>query len=392
MDTRTSLRIESHDHANSSNMNQNSKSCKVMSKLLLPDDLMIHIFHFVPILCLINSARYVSKHFSSTIATSTFTHVYERPARSKPGLYVENHKSHIDSYFLEFKGDLNGQFERNDLGTPPKMGYLIDTCHGILLLSNAAGQHFVVNPIFKSWLRIPCFPISKHHIRVRSQCTITRVPRNAKFKLFYADVLEVSSACWYVFYVLRIGIDSSWKEIARKEAPLDCYVLWKPLYNGGNDLYWITIEEIIMMDVDKEIIVRQYPLHARTRFHVWNPKYLWIGDFLSCIVTGNSFSTYKIYILDLDSGKWSLYHEMGPFDYLAAYGHNLNPISVSFRLWINNQIIFRVGMHQNYSRKNIHFGYNVKTKQLTKIEDVDMGDFEVWLHTNSLVSLPTTPA
>jgi hypothetical protein len=63
-------------------------------------------------------------------------------------------------------------------------------------------------------------------------------------------------------------------------------------------------------------------------------------------------------------------------------------------LWINDQIIFRVSLHPiDYilaNLKTIHFGYNVKTKQLTKIEGIEMGNFEVWLHTNSLVSFPST--
>ncbi|CAL5195948.1 unnamed protein product [Lathyrus oleraceus] len=122
-----------------------------------------------------------------------------------------------------------------------------------------------------------------------------------------------------------------------------------------------------------------------------------MGDRLSRIVSIDSYRTYQIYIIDFDSGKWSLYHEMGPFDYMSASDHNLNPKSVSFCLWIHDQIIFQVGLHENqigsmFTSKSIHFGYNVKTKQLTKIEDIEVGDFEVWLHTNSLVSLPTTLA
>jgi hypothetical protein len=83
---------------------------------------------------------------------------------------------------------------------------------------------------------------------------------------------------------------------------------------------------------------------------------------------------------------------MGPFDYASACGHELDIRSAVFCLWINDQIIFRVYQRQNQTGiKSVYFGYNVMTKQLTKIEGIDVGNFEVWLHTNSLVSLPSTP-
>ncbi|CAK8560674.1 unnamed protein product [Lathyrus sativus] len=371
--------------------------------LLLPQDLMFYIFTFVRLNCLINSVRYVCKPWAAAIASSRFAEACEHfHGRSKPGLYVQNRKSKRRSYFLEFKDDVNGQFERIDLATPKKMGHVIGTCDGILLLLSTAKQLFVANPVLKSWLTIPSFPVSQLSVsrqfryvvryHVSHHCTIACVPHTAKLKVFYVDVLVFSGVSWYVFYVLRVGIDHSWKEIARKQAPLLSYTLSKPVCNGGNALYWITEREVIVMDVDKEIIVREYPLPARAMSFGMTSKYLWMGDFLSCIVSEISQIPYEIYILDLDSGIWTLYHEMGPFDYMATCGHDLNNTIVSFRLWINNQIIFRVSLDQNHSRKNIHFGYNVKTKQLRKIEDIELGEFVVWLHNNSLVSLPTTPA
>jgi hypothetical protein len=128
-----------------------------------------------------------------------------------------------------------------------------------------------------------------------------------------------------------------------------------------------------------------------------------MGNRLSCIASKDfsndlSNTTYQIYILDFHSEKWSIYHEMGPFDYVAACGHEHSIIhfitDVVFRFWIDDQIIFRVTLNKSIftHKKKIHFGYNVKTKQLTKIEDIDVGDFEVWLHTNSLVTLPSSPA
>jgi hypothetical protein len=42
-------------------------------------------------------------------------------------------------------------------------------------------------------------------------------------------MLVVLGVYWYVLYVLRIGIDSSWKEIVRKEAPFGWLCLWELL-------------------------------------------------------------------------------------------------------------------------------------------------------------------
>jgi hypothetical protein len=364
----------------------------VISKLLLPEDLMIYIFTLVPLTCLVDSAKYVCKSWAATIRSSHFVEAIERQGRSKPGLYVVNHLSQ-NTYFLEFKDDVNCQFERIDLGTPPRMGHVIGTCDGILLLLTNDRQTFVVNPILKCWLKlnIPPFPLSVQYKVFDYSRNIARVPRTGKFKLFYVYVVEVNSdVFWYVWCVIRIGIDKSWKEIARKEYSCNMYNDLYLLYSGGNDLYWVTEKEVIVMDVDREIILREYPLHL---FSTVSTYYLLLmGDRISCIVYKDV--SYEIYVLDFDSGKWFPYYEMGPFDYAAACGHELDIKSAVFRLWINDQIIFRVSLHPiDYilaNLKTIHFGYNVKTKQLTKIEGIGMGNFEVWLHTNSLVSFPST--
>ncbi|XP_045790086.1 uncharacterized protein LOC123884902 [Trifolium pratense] len=156
---------KSHDHANK-NMNKNlnnTKSCKVISKLLLPEDLMIDIFTLVPLTFLINSAKYVCKSWANTLGNSHFAAAFECRGHSKFGLYVENRMSRSSSYFLEFKDDVNGQFERTNLGTPKKMGYAIGTCDGLLLLWDGYMQTYVVNPLLKCWLRIPPFPGSRKY-------------------------------------------------------------------------------------------------------------------------------------------------------------------------------------------------------------------------------------
>jgi hypothetical protein len=102
----------------------------------------------------------VCKHWAATIGSTHFIEECERRARSKPGLYVENRTTHGNSYFLEFKDDVNDQFERIDLGTPQRMGHVISTCDGMLLLfSSISKQIFIVNPVLKCWLRIPPFSL-----------------------------------------------------------------------------------------------------------------------------------------------------------------------------------------------------------------------------------------
>ncbi|CAJ2630190.1 unnamed protein product [Trifolium pratense] len=390
---------ELHDH----HVNKNN-NCKVVSNLLLPEELMFYIFTLVPLDSLFNSTRFVCKSWDAIIDSSHFAQMYERSARSKHvGLYVENPTDGSHSYLLEFKDGLNGQFERSDLGIP-QLGSIIGVCDGIMMLLTNCRRVFVVNPILKRWLRIPPFPIPMERIKVSRQCTIARVPGTAKFKLFLVDVLKISKAFWYVFYVLRIGIDESWKEIARKKAPRRWCLKWQPLYTGGNDIYWITIDEVFVMDVDKEIIVQEYPVPTVSM--VENPIipiFLWMGDHLSCIACkAELYKTYQIYILNFDLGKWFLYHEMGHFDRdVACVCHKLGILNVRnmvFRFWINDQIIFQVALPRHELARNtlsdkklIHFGYNVKTKQLTYIEEIGVGHFEVWLHTISLVSLPSSP-
>lgn len=384
-------RSESHDAAivqcssSSSNRNRFSE---------LSQDVMLAILCLVPLNCLLNSARYVSKHWSTAIPSC----LQLKP----PGLYVENIKSGRDSYFLDH---VNGQKFR--FGMPSKLGTLLDTCHGILLLHKGNRLTFAVNPILKSCFKIPIYPThSKRTINFRS--TIARVPNTAQFKLFLIDVLNVEGVDWYVFYVLRIGVDHTWKEIAtRKQVILEYNFLWKPVYNGENHIYWITNDGVIVMDVDREILIGEYPLPSPpVNSSLWGVV-LWMGDRLSWILTVEGISstitlTYQIYTLDFDLGKWNLYHEMGPFDYEAACGHkldfdNIKTLCAIFHFWFNDQIFFTTLIYSTKNRngfsgfKRVNFCYNVKTRELTKIDGIAVGNYDVWLHTNTLVSLPSAP-
>jgi hypothetical protein len=357
---------------------------------------MLAILTLLPLKCLLKSARYVSKLWATAISA----YLPLKP----PGLYVFKTLSTKNSYFLniQVQDHVNGQPERIALGTPSTMGRVIATCHGILLLSTFTTLTFAVNPILKCCFRIPSPPTNtKGFICYRS--TIARVPRTAKFKLFVTEVLNVSGVSWYVFYVLTIGVDNTWREIARKEAIHNkCIFIWEPVYNGENDVYWITMDGVTVMDVDREIIIREYPLPPPRVDTAPVGVFLWMGDRLSCIVSVKGISrTYQIYALDLDLGKWTLYHEMGPFDYEATCGHKLKfditMMGLMFRFWINDQIFFIAFIHPTENRKpfsgvtNIIFCYNVKTRQLTKTDDITVGDFQAFLHTNTLVSLPSTP-
>ncbi|CAK8560104.1 unnamed protein product [Lathyrus sativus] len=400
MDRSSDSDSKSHDHAKT-NINQNSN---MISLPPLSEDLMFHILTFVPIICLINSARYVCKTWAAIISSFGFYEACERRARSKQGLYVEGIMSSSSSYFLEFKDDdMNGEFEMFDLVTPRKMGDIITSCDGILLLSNDSGQIFAVNPILKRWFRIPPFPNSMQFPNIVRQCTIARVPGTFEFKVFLMNVLEISGSTWYVFYVLRIGVDNSWKEIARREIFRNQLFYREQICSGEKGLYWITIDEVVAIDVGEEIIVRGYPLPSESNNELMldglDPTYLWMGNHISCIVNeeGDFYKPYKVFILDFDSGKWSLYHEMRPFDDVDAYSHQLQILYVTYRFWIKDHIILLVSLSENPignrdpAIKMRHFTYNVKTRDLTEVQGLDLSSTAVWLHRNTLASLPSTP-
>jgi len=68
-----------------------------------------------------------------------------------------------------------------------------------------------------------------------------------------------------------------------------------------------------------------------------------------------------------------------------------------FRFWFNDQIFFTTLINPQKNRKafsglkRVNFCYNVKTRQLTKIDGIAVGNYQAWLHTNTLVSLPSAP-
>ncbi|XP_058757222.1 uncharacterized protein LOC131630471 isoform X2 [Vicia villosa] len=376
----------------SCNDDSNSKRCKVISKVLLPQDLLLHILTLLPLKSLINSARYVCKSWATTIRTSQFA--LACLTHSKPGLFVQNHQ-HRTAYFLDIKDCVNGQFEFERTGMVTILGKVViyDSCNGILLLLLPNErlkqiQPCLVNPITKSCFRTPPLPRTPQRpFRLFFESTLVCVPYTAKFKLFFLDIQDVSGVDYYVFYVLTIGIGNSWREIDRKKVPYGGSY-WQPLYGGGNYLYWITGGDhaVTVVDVDKEITAGKFSLppvpmycaveDVETFFTNMNTKFLWMGNQLSCIVI-KDFKTFKIYLLDFESGKWSLYHDMGHFDCVAASGHEF--IICDICCWIHDQIIFSLfskerKRHLDRIINNLHFSYSVKTRKLTKIEGISMGD------------------
>jgi hypothetical protein len=279
------------------NMANSEKSEVIISQLLLSEDLVFDILSRVSVKCLLSSARYVCKSWYNIIDSSNFA--IQQCTHSKAGLLVKN-MSTKSYYFLDIKDDLNGHYERIDLGTYP--GRLRTTCDGILLFWGPE-QIFVVNPILKRRLTVP--PLPTQESLTLDSLTLAHVPHSSIFKLFFVDIKKVSGVDWVVFYVLKIGIDDSWREIgARQNDPNEQYFLKKSVYrgfhkksvySGGNDLYWILKESVIVMDVDKEVIVREYPIPPIGALRVCqflSMDYLWMRNHLSCIV--NEYPTKTI--------------------------------------------------------------------------------------------------
>ncbi|KAK7261887.1 hypothetical protein RIF29_28210 [Crotalaria pallida] len=362
---------------------------------------MIDILSRVPAECLINSARYVCKPWATLIASSHFADAHVRHAHASSSqlisLVVADFAMTTEKYCL-YSLYTKDKY-RTDFRLPTRMmrySALVNSCDGIMLMlcfDDTTGC-FVVNPVLKCWLSLPPLP-APIDLVCDSDLAIVRVPRStAKFKVF----LLIPN----VVYVLTIGIDISWREIYRKEAnvSIDFY---HAVCSGANDLYWIRRDGVTGIDIDKEIITWKYPLPSLPNGFFVN--YLCMGNHLSCVLnlnqnTKTSFGKAKIYILDTDIGKWSLFHEMGPFDFVPAFDcEHYDAIVSRFCFWIKEQLIFRASLnpirkegeeeikgHDRY----VYFSYNVKTRKATKIEGIDENLRHMYLHTSSLVSLPTT--
>ncbi|WJX32553.1 hypothetical protein P8452_20864 [Trifolium repens] len=82
----------------------------------LSQDLMLAILTLLPLKCLLNSARYVSKLWATAISA----YLPFKP----PGLYIFETHSTKNSYILNIQEQdhVNGQPERIALGTPSTMG------------------------------------------------------------------------------------------------------------------------------------------------------------------------------------------------------------------------------------------------------------------------------
>lgn len=67
----------SHHRAKNNVKNQNSNSCKMISKLFLLEDLRFHILTLVPLNSILHSTRYVCKSWAATIRNSHFVEMCE---------------------------------------------------------------------------------------------------------------------------------------------------------------------------------------------------------------------------------------------------------------------------------------------------------------------------
>ncbi|XP_028755713.1 uncharacterized protein LOC114715070 [Neltuma alba] len=223
---------------------------------------------------------------------------------------------------------------------------------------------------------------------------IVRVPCTGEFKLFASLIQTQSEVCYSHWHVLRLGKDTSWTRFASEAG--DFEFSCSPIYCGGNDLYWITQDHVIVMDVDKETF-RKFLFPEEHYYPWWWTEFFQIENRLASVVFLGA-KGFRVHIFEADSGKWSLHHEMGIFDDYYNYPRDDDvdddvDFSESFGVGINQEVIFQVIIEPPL--KASLYSYNVKTLEPREIDAIpeglfdgafEEGSFEVGLHTNSLVS------
>ncbi|XP_028764418.1 uncharacterized protein LOC114722540 [Neltuma alba] len=340
----------------------------------LPEDTLIDILTWLPAECLLSSARYTCKYWATLIRSSTFAE--KQLLRSKPGIFLQSTKRPYGAQFLEVKD--NGEFGVTTLN-PDFPGRFVNSCDGLILLyENATGVLHVTNPVTKRCVKVRPMLLSPKLIY--PPCAIVRVPRTGEFKLFASLVRTESEVCYNHWHVLRLGKHFSWEKIAVE--PGDFKFRCSPIYTGGNELYWITEQRVIVMDVDKETF-RQFLLPQGP--HRWHPQYLKMENLLASIifVGGEGF---QMHIFDPDSGKWTLHHEMKYLDYPTG---GIEFLSEFFAVWINQELIIKLILLPTLN--TLFFSYDMKTGgRLKKVDAIQEGSFDVGLHANSLVSWKNT--
>ncbi|XP_054776548.1 uncharacterized protein LOC129285028 [Prosopis cineraria] len=351
----------------------------------LPEDVMFNILTRLPADWLHNSARFTCKSWAAMIHRSDFiqTHLL----RAKPGIFLQSTRHPYGAHFLEVKD--NGEYGVTALRLRFPGRYL-NSCDGLILFSQKdTVELHIVNPVTMQTLNVPkvlssnldCPPVA-----------IVRVPHTGKFKLFASLVQTQSEVCYSHWHVLRLGKDTSWTRFASE--PGDFEFRCTPIYCGGNDLYWITQDHVIVMDVDKETF-RKYLLPRK--HHEWCTQFFKIENRLASIVFLGA-KGYKIHIFDADSGKWRLYHQMGILDDYYNYprdddAEEATNFSESFGVWINQELIFKLIIDPPL--KASLYSYNVETCEAREIDVIpeglfngafEEGSFDFGLHTISLMS------
>lgn len=151
---------------------------------------------------------------------------------------------------------------------------------------------------------------------------------------------------------------------------------------------------MIVIDVDKEIIAHGYPIPSEVMLDGSLSLYLWMENRLSCIAYKDFAQTYKIFILFWFRKGVSLSWD-GTFGLCCCLWSRASRFICHFSFVDkrSNYLSSSFKSKPNWNiPKSIHFGYNVKTRKLTKIKGIPEGNFGAWLHTNNMVSLPCTLA
>ncbi|KAI9127009.1 hypothetical protein K1719_001568 [Acacia pycnantha] len=371
------------DCSNSSESQNKSQSNN--SSGCLPEDVMFNILTRLQAEWLHNSARFTCKSWAAMICRSDFVEAHL--LRAKAGIFLQSTRPPYGAHFLEVKD--NGEYGITAL-SPQFPGQYLNSCDGLILLSQkATGDLHVVNPVTLQTLNVPKLLNSNLDC---PPAAIVRVPRTGEFKLFASLVQTQSEVCYSHWHVLRFGKDASWTSFASESG--DFKFRCTPIYCGGNDLYWITQDHVIVMDVDKETL-RKFPLPRK--HHKFYTQFFKIETRMASLVFLGAHG-YKIHIFEADSGKWRLHHQMGIFDDYYNYPRDDDSdevlyFSESFGVGINQEVIFKVIIEP--ALKASLYSYNVETLEPREIDVIPEGlfngafkegSFEVGLHTNSLVS------
>ncbi|KAL1329523.1 hypothetical protein HN51_046646 [Arachis hypogaea] len=353
----------------SCSQSQDKRQQNVASTVCLTEDIIFfNILTRLPATFLFSSARLVCKAWAAIICKTQFVDAHLRHAKS--GVFLQSTRPTYGARFLEFKD--NGAYQVTRLSSKYP-GRILNSCDGLsLFLQYSTGALHVSNPVTNQEERVP-YLLGGENL-MYPPCAIARVP-HGEFKLFAANVEKQAGVSVCHWYVLRLGIDNSWRKIGTESGDFDFKCI--PIYTGGYDLYWVTERRVIVMDVAKETF-KTFQLPQELQ---WHPHYLKMGDHLSSIVFVEQ--GFQVYIFEPKSGKWTLYHQIGHLNY--PNGHEV--LSEFFCVWVNQEVIIKSTLAP--SLRTLIFGYNVKTRNLRMLDAIEVGAYDLAHHSNSLVTWKT---